>query len=123
MRLRPSSLIADLVSPAPGDRARAGARRTTDIPKFFTKLLEVSTRTVVEWRHLFRPECTTKFWTKVWDRWPVRRLSDADFDYLSNKRRVPKSRPQELTECSTSPTGKWSGLFPPRASLFSVLSS
>jgi excisionase family DNA binding protein len=54
MRLRPSSSAADLVSPASGDRARMGARKTADIPRFFTigqvaELLEVSTRTVRRW--------------------------------------------------------------------------
>jgi excisionase family DNA binding protein len=54
MRLRPLSLTADSVAPAFGDRARTSARKTTDIPKFFTigqvaELLEVSTRTVRRW--------------------------------------------------------------------------
>ena len=54
MRLRPLSLTADLVAPASGDRARTSARKTTDIPEFFTigqtaELLEVSTRTVRRW--------------------------------------------------------------------------
>jgi excisionase family DNA binding protein len=54
MRLRPLSLTADSVAPASGDRARTSARKTTDIPKFFTivqvaELLAVSTRTVRRW--------------------------------------------------------------------------
>jgi len=54
MPLHPFSLNADLVSPASGDCARIGARKTTDLPKFFTigqiaELLEVSTRTVRRW--------------------------------------------------------------------------
>jgi excisionase family DNA binding protein len=54
MRLHPFTLTADLVSPASGDGARTRARKTTDVPKFFTigqiaELLEVSTRTVRRW--------------------------------------------------------------------------
>ena len=54
MRLHPFSLTSDLVSPASGDRARTGRRKSPDVPKFFTigqiaKLLEVSTRTVRRW--------------------------------------------------------------------------
>ena len=54
MRLHPFSLTADLVSPASGDGARAGGRKSPDVPKFFTigqvaELLEVSTRTVRRW--------------------------------------------------------------------------
>jgi hypothetical protein len=49
MRLHPFSLTADLVSPASGDSARTGGRKSPDVPKFFTigqlaELLEVSTR-------------------------------------------------------------------------------
>jgi excisionase family DNA binding protein len=48
------SLTPKLASPGSGDRVRAGARKTTAIPKFFTigqvaDLLEVSTRTVRRW--------------------------------------------------------------------------
>jgi excisionase family DNA binding protein len=54
MPLRPSPLTADLISAASGDCARTGARKATDLPKFFTieqiaELLEVSTRTVRRW--------------------------------------------------------------------------
>jgi len=54
MRLHPISLPSDSVSPASGDCARTGTRKTTDISKFFTieqiaELLGVSTRSVRRW--------------------------------------------------------------------------
>jgi hypothetical protein len=36
MRLHPFSLTGDSGSPAAGDCARQGARKTTDVPRFFT---------------------------------------------------------------------------------------
>ena len=36
MRLHPFSLTADSGSPAAGDCTRKGARKTTDVPRFFT---------------------------------------------------------------------------------------
>ena len=54
MPLHPFSLTSDLVSPASGECARSGARKRTDIPKFYTieqiaECVAASTRTVRHW--------------------------------------------------------------------------
>ena len=54
MRLRPNNPIAEFVSPASGDRAPTGRRRSTDFPKFFTvaeiaEFLAVPSKTVRRW--------------------------------------------------------------------------
>jgi hypothetical protein len=94
MRLHPFSLTADLVSPASGDSARTGGRKSPDVPKFFTigqlaELLEVSTRQTrprADARLLWAPLSKEHEYEFVPAASPRRKISRQDIEILGARR-------------------------------------